>query len=64
MRFQSPHRSREPTRASITQLAIRLGLALETEEAGNRVARMEPSDVGAFLKARGYTLLRAKRYAM
>ena len=30
----------EPARASITRLAVRLGLALETEEAGNRVARV------------------------
>lgn len=54
----------EPARASITRLAIRLGLALETEEAGNRVARMEPSEVAAFLRARGYVVLRAERYAM
>jgi glycosyltransferase involved in cell wall biosynthesis/SAM-dependent methyltransferase len=54
----------EPARASITRLAIRLRLALETEEAGNRVARMEPSEVAAFLEARGYMVLRAERYAM
>ncbi len=54
----------EPARASITRLAIRLGLALATEEAGNRVARMEPSEVAAFLEARGYVVLRAERYAM
>lgn len=54
----------EPARASITRLAIRLGMALETEEAGNRVARMEPSEVAAFLEARGYMVLRAERYAM
>jgi SAM-dependent methyltransferase len=54
----------EPARASITRVAIRLGLALETEEAGNRVARMEPSEVAAFLEASGYVVLRAERYAM
>ncbi len=54
----------EPARASVTRLAVRLGLALETEEAGNRVARMEPSEVGAFLEGRGYVVLRAERYAM
>ncbi len=54
----------EPAQASVTRLAIRLGLALETEEAGNRVARMEPSEVAAFLEARGYRVLRAERYAM
>lgn len=54
----------EPARASITRLAVRLGLALETEEAGNRVARMEPSEVAEFLEARGYRVRRAERYAM
>ncbi len=54
----------EPARASITRLAIRLGLAIETEEAGNRVARMEPSVVAAYLEARGFMVLRAERYAM
>ena len=54
----------EPARASVTRLAIHLGLALETEEAGNRVARMEPSEVAAFLETRGYVVLRAERYAM
>ena len=43
----------EPAQASITWLAIRLGLALEKEAAGNRVARMDPSEVAAFLEARG-----------
>jgi SAM-dependent methyltransferase len=54
----------EPARAAITRLAVRLGIALEIEEAGNRVARMEPSEVVAFLEARGYVILRAERYAM
>lgn len=54
----------EPARASVTRLAIRMGLALEREEAGNRVARMEPSEVAAFLEARGFAVLRAERYAM
>jgi SAM-dependent methyltransferase len=54
----------EPARASITRLAIRLGLALETEEAGNLVARMDPSKAAAFLEARGYRVLRSDRYAM
>ena len=54
----------EPARASITRLAIRLGLALETERAGNHVGRMEPAQVAAFLESRGYVVLRAERYAM
>lgn len=54
----------EPARASVTRLAVRLGLALETEEAGNRVARMDPKETGAFLEAHGFAVLRAERYAM
>ena len=54
----------EPARAGITRLAVRMGLALEVEEAGNRVARLEPAEVAAFLEARGYVVLHAGRYAM
>lgn len=54
----------EPARASLTRLAIRLGLALETEDAGNRVVRMDPAEVATYLKARGFVVLRAERYAM
>ena len=54
----------EPARASITRLAVRLNLALETEEAGNRVARMDPAETKAFLETQGFVVLRAERYAM
>ena len=54
----------EPARASATRVAIRFGLAHETEAAGNRIARMEPSEVAAFLEVRGFGVLRADRYAM
>lgn len=54
----------EPAAAAITRLAVRLGLALETEEAGNRVARLEPSRVAEYLRGRGFRVLRAQRYAM
>jgi glycosyltransferase involved in cell wall biosynthesis/SAM-dependent methyltransferase len=54
----------EPARASVTRLAIRLGLALEREAAGNRVIRLEPSELGAYLEARGFVVLRAERYAI
>jgi SAM-dependent methyltransferase/ribosomal protein S27AE len=54
----------EPARASITKLATRLGLARETEAAGNRVARLEPAEVAAFLRARGYVIVKAERYGM
>ena len=54
----------EPARAAATRVAIQFGWALAQEEAGNRVARLDPSDVGAFLEARGFSVVRAERYAM
>lgn len=54
----------EPARAAITRVAIRFGWALEEEHSGNRVARLMPTDVAAFLEARGFRVLRADRYAM
>ena len=54
----------EPARARVTRIAVRLGLALEIEEAGNRVARMEPAEVAEFLQAHGFAVLCAQRYAM
>ncbi len=54
----------EPARAAVTGLAVRLGLALEHEEAGNRVARMSVEEVAAPLRARGFRVMRAERYAM
>jgi SAM-dependent methyltransferase len=54
----------EPAQALATTIAVRMGLALATEEAGNRVARLNPKDVAAFLEAHGYVTLRAERYAM
>ena len=54
----------EPARAVATSIAVRLGLALEREEAGNRVARLQPSAVGAALQAAGFHIARADRYAM
>jgi ubiquinone/menaquinone biosynthesis C-methylase UbiE len=54
----------EPARASLTRLAVRLGLALEREEAGNVVARLAPNEVAAVLERSGFEILRAERYAM
>jgi SAM-dependent methyltransferase len=54
----------EPAQARATQLAVRLGLALETESAGNRVARLDPSSVVDFLRQHGFESRRAQRYAM
>lgn len=54
----------EPARALATSIAVRLGLALEQEQAGNRVVRLEPAAVAAALRAGGYRVVQADRYAM
>jgi SAM-dependent methyltransferase len=54
----------EPARAAVTRLAVRAGLALEREEAGNRVARLDPGELAALLSARGFSIVRAARYGM
>ena len=54
----------EPAEAAVTRLAVRLGLALEREEAGNVVARMEPRRVADHLIGLGFEVLRQERYAM
>jgi len=54
----------EPGRAIATAIGVRLGLALEREEAGNRVARLEIGPTRAALEASGLRVLRADRYAM
>ena len=54
----------EPADAAITRLAVRLGLALEREDSGNRVARMQPSEVVAILRNQGLTVAHCERYGM
>ncbi len=54
----------EPARALATSIAIRVGLALEREEAGNRVERLRPEAVTAALRAAGFNVVQADRYAM
>jgi SAM-dependent methyltransferase len=54
----------EPARAAVTRLAIGAGVALEHEEAGNRVERLDRHEVGAVLRQEGFRILRAERYAM
>jgi SAM-dependent methyltransferase len=54
----------EPARARITRLAVRLGLALEKEEAGNDVLRLAPDEIGDELRRHGFSVLKAERYAM
>ena len=54
----------EPARAALTAAAVRLGLALEREEAGNRVARLTTSDVAELLDENGFRTVTATRFAM
>jgi SAM-dependent methyltransferase len=54
----------EPARASVTKLAVRFGLALDREPAGNRVIRLDPGEVIRRLRSDGFSVLAATRYAM
>jgi ubiquinone/menaquinone biosynthesis C-methylase UbiE/uncharacterized protein YbaR (Trm112 family) len=54
----------EPAQATITAIAVRAGVALDREEAGNAVARLATSEVVDVLRSAGFRPLVAKRYAM
>jgi ubiquinone/menaquinone biosynthesis C-methylase UbiE/uncharacterized protein YbaR (Trm112 family) len=54
----------EPTRATATKLAIRVGLSELQEEAGNRIERVDRAALTALLEARGFRLVANERYAM
>jgi SAM-dependent methyltransferase len=54
----------EPARAAVTAAAVKVGLALETEEAGNRVARLTLPDLEFELRSHGFDVLEAERYGM
>jgi ubiquinone/menaquinone biosynthesis C-methylase UbiE len=54
----------EPARAAATQLAVKVGLSVEHEEAGNRVARMSIDEISGVLGAVGFETAHAERYAM
>jgi len=54
----------EPARARLTDAAVRLGLAFEWEEAGNRIARMDPDAIVSRLSSRGFRTVDSQRYAM
>jgi SAM-dependent methyltransferase len=54
----------EPARAAATAVAVRLGLAQEQEEAGNRVARLTLEEVADELRSHGFRIVEAERYAM
>lgn len=54
----------EPARANATRMAVRLGLSVEREEAGNQVARMSSTEIEAVLREARFEIVRAERYAM
>jgi len=54
----------EPAHAVVTSLAVRAGLALEQEEAGNRVERFRLRDIVPSLRTSGFRPVLAQRYAM
>lgn len=54
----------EPAQAAVTAIGVRFGLALEREEAGNRVARLEVSPTVSALESFGFRVIQADRYAM
>jgi SAM-dependent methyltransferase len=54
----------EPARAAATSVAVRAGIALDREVAGNRVARLNATDVIESLHHAGFRPLVVERYAM
>jgi ubiquinone/menaquinone biosynthesis C-methylase UbiE/uncharacterized protein YbaR (Trm112 family) len=54
----------EPSRAVLTRLAVRLGLALDKEESGNLVARLDLWELRSHLQAQGFQIAIGRRYAM
>jgi len=54
----------EPARAAATHLAIHVRLSVETEEAGNRVERVDPAAIAGTLERNGFSVVRCERYAM
>lgn len=54
----------EPSRAAVTQLAVRAGIAESVENAGNRVERVSVDDVSAELARNGLEVVGVDRYAM
>ena len=54
----------EPARAAATHLAIHVRLSVETEEAGNRVERVDPAAIVNTLERNGFSVVHCRRYAM
>jgi ubiquinone/menaquinone biosynthesis C-methylase UbiE/uncharacterized protein YbaR (Trm112 family) len=54
----------EPAKAKATAAAVRTGLSIDYEEAGNRVERMSTDQIRELLEGEGFEIKGAERYAM
>lgn len=54
----------EPAAAAVTSMAVKVGLADEIEESGNRVARLQSATVCKVLEEAGFNITHTERYAM
>jgi SAM-dependent methyltransferase len=54
----------EPADARVTALAVRVGFAYEVEDAGNPVARVDPSAIVSSLESSGFRIVACRRYGM
>lgn len=54
----------EPSRAAVTAIAVRLGIALREEDAGNRVERVRAQEIAACFAEHGFDVAAVERYAM
>jgi ubiquinone/menaquinone biosynthesis C-methylase UbiE/uncharacterized protein YbaR (Trm112 family) len=54
----------EPARAAVTQVAVRLGVSDVAEDAGNRIERVDPSELARVLENHGFRIVQTRRYGM
>lgn len=54
----------EPARAAVTAIAVKVGISIEEEEAGNRVERVSAHQIADCLTQHGLHVVGADRYAM
>jgi len=54
----------EPANAVVTRLAVKLGLSIDVEEAGNYVYRLSRAELHSLFESLGFTMASFKRYFM
>ncbi len=54
----------DPAKAALTKLAVRLGIAVDVEDAGNEVKRLVPAEIAAVVREQGYDTVRWRRTLM